>query len=128
MAQGKGFQPVSPVVGLLLRQYVPQLVFQHSVCGLSIGLWITVPSGALRQDMSAFQAGPTGLVCRIWRGSRHEGTKSMHTIKLNMKQVPPDSGAFPRPALREKTEGMHDIGQGHGYSFYNMLHYLLKSV
>ena len=52
----------------------------------------------------------------------------MHTIKLNMKQVPPYSTAFPRPALREKTERMHDIGQGHGYSFYNMLHYLLKSV
>ena len=52
----------------------------------------------------------------------------MRTIKLNMKQVPPDSGAFPPPVLREKTEGMHYIVQGHGHSFYNMLHYLLKSV
>ena len=42
--QGKGFQPFSLVFGFLQRQYVPQLVFQHSVRGLSIGLWITVPS------------------------------------------------------------------------------------
>lgn len=52
----------------------------------------------------------------------------MHTIKLNMKQVPPYSWASLRPALREKTERIRDIGQQHGYIFYNILHYLLKSV
>lgn len=52
----------------------------------------------------------------------------MHTIKLNMKQVPPYSTAFPLPVLREKTKGINDAGRQHGYSFYNILHYLFKSV
>ena len=52
----------------------------------------------------------------------------MHTIKLNMKQVLPYSTASPLPVLRGKTKGIHDTGRRHGYSFYNILHYLFKSV
>ena len=89
--QGERFQPVSPVVGFLQSQYVPQLVFQHSVRGLSIGLWITVP-WVCSAGRPVFLAGPTSLARRIWRGSHREGAKNRYTIKLDTKQVPQPLG------------------------------------
>ena len=62
MEQGKGFQPVSPVVGILQRQYVPQLVFQHSVRGLSRGLWITVPFRLCANADRFFRQGQRALL------------------------------------------------------------------
>ena len=106
VSQGKGFQPVPPVVGFLQSQYVPQLVFQHSVRGLSIGLWITVPSVCIA-ERPVFLAGPTSLARRIWRGSRREGAKNRHTIKLDTKQVPQGQGPMRKMCLKAMPEGEH---------------------